>query len=185
LCQKESANPGAKELVKSWKEFVHIVYLHDLGSREAERLLSALQSAGRDYTEHLKQSTSSTPTQRSDAVLATSVDDKLRTAGEIREVVQQYLRASPEKARSQLPSDWAPMLPLEVGAVEADPDGHVRIGVWRLNLEGDQAQLDYYPPGSINVKHRLWFRIQLARQSGRWEILPPGVSFVHAWAKER
>ena len=114
-----------------------------------------------------------------------SADEKLRTAVEIREAVQQYLRASPEDARSQLPSDWAPMLILEVGPVEADSDGHIHIGAWRLNVEGDQAQLDHYPPGSISAHHRLWFRIQLTRQRGHWEIAPPGVSFVHAWAKER
>lgn len=183
LCQKEPAN--SMELAESWQEFVHVVYQRDLGVREAERLISALQSAGRGNAERLKHSTSSTPTQWSDAMLAISLDEKLRTARDIREVVQQYLHTSPEKARSQLPSDWAPMLPLVVGAVEADPDGRVRIGGWHLNLEGEQAQLDYYPAGSITAKHRIWFRIQLARQAGQWEILPPGASFAHAWAKER
>ena len=123
-------------------------------------------------------------TPRTDAVLTQSPKETLRTAGEIREAVQQYLSASPARARSHLPSDWAPKLPLEVGAVEAESDGYVRIGLWRLNLEGDQAQLDYYPPGSVNAHHRLWFRIQLARKAGGWEVLPPGVAFVHAWAKE-
>jgi hypothetical protein len=114
-----------------------------------------------------------------------SSEEKLKAAGEIREVVQRYLRASPEKARSQLPSDWALMLPLEVGAAEADHDGDVRLGVWRFHLEGDQARLDFYPPGSVNAHHRLWFRIQLTRKSGGWEIVPPGVSFVRAWSRDR
>ena len=114
-----------------------------------------------------------------------SAEEKLKAAGEIREVVQQYLRVSPEKARAQLPSDWAPMLPLEVGVAEAEHDGGVRLGVWRLHLEADQARLDFHPPGAANAHHRLWFRIQLTRKSGGWEIVPPGVSFVRAWSRDR
>jgi hypothetical protein len=57
--------------------------------------------------------------------------------------------------------------------------------LWLFGLEGDHAQLDYYPPGSVNARDRFWFRIELVRKSGAWEIAAPGVSFVHAWAKER
>jgi len=77
------------------------------------------------------------------------------------------------------------MLPLEVGAAEADHDGDIRLGVWRLHLDGDQARLDHYPSGSVQAHHRLWFRIQLERKSGGWEMVPPGVAFVHAWPRER
>lgn len=94
----------------------------------------------------------------------------MKAAAEIREVVQAYLRTSPEDARSQLPADWAPLLPLEIGA-------------WSLHVEGDQAHLDHHPPGSTNAHHRLWFRIQVERKGGGWEIVPPGVAFVHAWAR--
>lgn len=105
----------------------------------------------------------------------------MKTATEIREVLQQYLRS--EGVRDQLPSDWAPRLPLEVGAVEVDPDGSVRLGVWRLAVEGERARLDHHPSGSSNAQHRLWFRIRLVRANGAWEIVPPGVSLVHAWAR--
>lgn len=119
------------------------------------------------------------------AVGSPTVEERLEAAREIRDVVQRFLRDSPEQARSQLPSDWAQALPLEAGAVSAEPDGAVRIGPWRLELEGDGARLDHYPAGAITARHRIWFRIELARKASGWEILPPGVSFVHAWAKER
>jgi hypothetical protein len=124
-------------------------------------------------------------------VAAAGIEEKLNAAREIREVVHQYLRASSEQARAHLPSDWASMLPRDIGVAEVDSDGSVRIGAWRLqaSADGELAQLDYYPPASTSARrHRVWFRMQLARSpssGGRWEVLPPGVSFVHAWPKER
>jgi hypothetical protein len=111
--------------------------------------------------------------------------DRLKTARAIREVIQRYLQTSSAEARSQLPADWAPLLPLEVGAAEVSADGEVRVGVWRLDLRGGHARLDYEPPGAITTHHRLGFRIELRRENGEWAVVPPGVSLVHAWARQR
>lgn len=115
----------------------------------------------------------------------TSTQQKLALAVEIRAAVTRYLSASLDQARSQLPTDWAPMLSAEIGAAEADADGSIHVGGWRLDANGDDARLDYHPPGSLGARSRVWFRIELTRKSGAWEIVPPGVSFVHAWARPR
>jgi hypothetical protein len=113
-----------------------------------------------------------------------SRDDELSAAREIGARAHAYLQASPEQARSQVPSDFAPLLPLTVGAPEVDGDG-IRLGAWRLTRDGDRATLVNYPPGGLGVHHRYWFCIELARAGGAWSVVPPGVSFAYAWAKER
>jgi hypothetical protein len=115
----------------------------------------------------------------------TSSEASEKTAGEIRQVVAEYLRTSHGEAKRRLPPDFAPALPNEVGPVEQDAEGHLRLGSWLLDLAGETARLDYYPPGAITDTRRIWFRIKLLRQPGGWEIVPPGVGLVHAWARKQ
>jgi hypothetical protein len=63
-------------------------------------------------------------------------------AAEIPKAAKNCLRTCPSQARSQLPADWAPLLPLEVGSVVMEPGDQISIGGWCLTLDGNRAQLD-------------------------------------------
>jgi hypothetical protein len=109
--------------------------------------------------------------------------EELAAAAEIRTAAARYLIETRHRAPPEVPADLLPHVPREVGEPARDADGRWRLGRWTLVLEGDRARLESYPPGGITEAHRLWFLLQLERREGAWQVLPPGVQFVHAWAR--
>ncbi|HOX44472.1 MAG TPA: hypothetical protein PK668_12790 [Myxococcota bacterium] len=108
---------------------------------------------------------------------------ELAAAAEIRGAAARYLAETRDQPPPGVPPDFLPHLPREVGEPARDADGRWRLGRWTLVREGDRSRLESYPPGGINAAHRVWFLLQLERRDGAWQVLPPGVQFVHAWAK--
>jgi hypothetical protein len=109
--------------------------------------------------------------------------EKLQKAHEIRQLIYKYLSTSHKEATKHLPSDLVALVPQTIGEVESDSSGNLRVGAWYLNLDGDNATLDYYPPSLITTHRRLWFRIKLHYKHQRWKIQDPGIGYVQAWRK--
>ncbi len=73
-------------------------------------------------------------------------------------------------ARARIPADWAPYVPMNGAS-------------WRFTVEGRRATATSSPPGAVTETRRVWFELKLEKRGEAWVVLPPGVTFVHAWAK--
>jgi hypothetical protein len=59
--------------------------------------------------------------------------------------------------RKNLPTDWAGLLPVDVGTPEFDAlSGDFLAGVWRGHLEEDSATMSYVPAAGMNANWRVW-----------------------------